>query len=224
MYKFKNLDILLTFGTHKKNLIGGHNTGKLTENELNDIYNFPLLTINYNKDTNDSNLVRSTYGEVKYNSIESLIKELIITDQDVFYDLGSGTGKIVMQFFMNTPVKYAFGVEYFPERSYNAEIALKRLYKSHPEILDNNRIISYQIQNIKDIHYLDNATIVFLCSTCYPVELLGYVYEKLKDSDKIRYIITHKEYPDFARKLPNKKTIQLPCTWSNNLTWFIYST
>jgi Histone methylation protein DOT1. len=42
-----------------------------------------------------------------FESAETLIKELNITDKDVFYDLGCGVGKLVMQVGLTTPVKKA---------------------------------------------------------------------------------------------------------------------
>lgn len=203
----------------KKNVIMNPD---FNEKSVEQIYSYALQQIN---DSNildkDKQLVKSTYGEIKFDSVEKIIKELRINKNDIFYDLGSGNGKVTIHMYMRG-VKKSYGIEFFPERSYNSEFALKKLYKMFPHVLDDDRLISFQIQNIKDMYYLSDATVIFMCSTCYPSELLDVVFEKVKSCKNIRAIITHKEYPAFLKILSKTKTIQLPCTWSDNLTWHIY--
>ncbi len=213
----------------KINLVGGliisGNKVRLTEEDINKIYTaINLRNIQENNFADVSkDLVKSTYGEMTYPAVEDLIKLTNLGKGDKFVDLGSGNGKVVMQVFANSDVSQAYGVEFFPERSQNSEYALKQLYKQKKELLDDDRIISYQLQNIKDVHYLDDATVIFACSTCYPPELMDVVYDKIKDSKKIRSFITHKPHDKFKTILPNHTTTCFPCTWSKNLTWNIYS-
>lgn len=198
---------------------------KLTESKLDDIYklvNLQNIVDDINLDDKEKNHVKSTYGEILFESLQKLINEINIGSSDVFYDLGSGNGKVVMQMFMNANVKKSYGIEYYPERSYNAEFALKQIYKMFPETLDEKRLISYQIGNIKDIHYLDDATVIFMCSTCYPSELLEIVCDKIKTSKNIRCLITHKSHDKIKDFLPNHTTTVLSCTWSKDLIWNVY--
>jgi precorrin-6B methylase 2 len=195
----------------------------LTEDELNEIYkNLTDTTVETGKFGEKKDFVESTYGEITYPSVQELIKRVRLGPQDIFIDLGSGNGKVVMQVFSNSGVKKAYGVEFFPERSLRSEKALKNLYKLKPNLLSEDRVISYQVQNIKDIHYLGEFTVVFMCSTCYPKELLDIVYDKLKDSKNIRAVVTHKEFDRFKDFLPKTETCNFPCTWSKTLTWNIY--
>lgn len=197
---------------------------KLTSVDLDIIYkSIDLLSIvDINNEDKEKNHVKSTYGEILFDSLEKLIKEVNFGPDDVFYDLGSGNGKVVMQIYMNTSVKKSYGIEYYPERSYNSEYALKQLYKLFPNTLDEPRLISYQIANIKDIHYLNDATVIFMCSTCYPSELLEIVCDKLKNSKNIRCIITHKPHDKIKDFLPIHFTIILSCTWATDLSWNVY--
>jgi Histone methylation protein DOT1. len=216
---FRNLD----FDENYMNQMGG-DIVRLTEDQFKIIYKDNTKTsVDDSKVSQKSNeYVKSTYGEILPTSVDKMIDIIKIGPDDVFYDLGSGMGKVTMQMFANTSAKKCCGIEYFPERAFSAKKALKKLYKLFPSLLDDDRIISYQVQNIKDVHYLDDATIVFMCSTCYPEELLDIVYEKLKNSDKLRYLITHKRYDKFKNLLPNLREVELPCTWSKNLIWFFY--
>lgn len=198
------------------------NQKKLTENDINEIYNTQLINIDKSLYQQNENMVNSTYGEMTYEGIEKLIEEAEIKPNEKFIDLGSGNGKASMQVFMNTPVSEAIGVEFHIERFYNANRALKNLYKKFPELLNTDRLLTYQLQNIKDVYFLEMFNIIYMCSTCYPSELLDVVYEKIKDSKNIRCIITHKKYDNFSKILPKYKVVNLPCTWSKNLSWNFY--
>ena len=74
-----------------------------------------------------NNLVRSTYGEMKPTSVSKMCKFINLNNNDTFVDLGSGNGKVAMQAFMESNVKLSIGVEYFPERHYNSQKALKKM-------------------------------------------------------------------------------------------------
>lgn len=200
-------------------------SSKLSNEQLTKIYSDINVSFIENNPENQKQLVEKTYGEILYDSVEELIKQLGINSSDVFYDLGSGTGKLVMQVYANTPVNKAYGIEFFQDRSYAAEKALKRMYVIAPHLLNTDRLISHQIQNIKDVHYMDNATIIFMCSTCFPSALMEIVYNKIKNNQNLRHIITTetKTHDDFKKILPNTKIITLPCTWSKEVRWIIYS-
>lgn len=202
---------------------GKHPQKRLTEDDINQIYKNINVGFIEDEPKNKKQMVEKVYGEILFDSVEKLIRLLNIDENDIFYDLGSGNGKLVMQVFSNSPVKKAYGIEFFPVRSHASEKALKNLYKMHPDLLDEDRIISYQIQNIKDIHYLDDATIIFMCSTCFPKELLDVVYDKIENNQNLRYLITHKTNDKFKNILPNVEEKTLPCTWSKNVSWHIYS-
>ncbi|AYV84775.1 MAG: hypothetical protein Hyperionvirus38_13 [Hyperionvirus sp.] len=195
---------------------------KLTADEIEGIYSsIKLLTIS-DGGVGEKKFVNSTYGEMTFEGVEKLIAEAEIKAGEKFIDLGSGNGRAAMQVFMNAEVAEAMGVEFHPERFMNAEAARKKLFKLRPELLDSPRLLTYQLQNIKDVYFLGDKHVVYMCSTCYPEELLGYVYEAIKDSKNIRCVITHKKYDRFKEFLPREKTAVLCCSWSKSLTWYLY--
>src|SRR5262245_5708685 len=59
--------------------------------------------------------ISETYGEILYPSIDKLLTELSLTEQDVFLDFGSGLGKVVIQVFLRSEVKESCGIEIIPE-------------------------------------------------------------------------------------------------------------
>lgn len=192
----------------------------LLDNEtFNRIYqNYDNSQVSHNL---NNDLVATTYGEIKPEGVQNIINELNITNKDIFYDLGSGLGKVIMQFYINTPIEQAIGVEFYKERHNQAEKALLKLYKEFPNELDNDRIITYQHQNIKDVD-LSDATIIFMCSTCYSNDLLDVIFNKIKDNKNIKYIISLKTYDKFKEICPKTKKINIPCTWNSNNSCTIY--
>ncbi|KAK9890270.1 hypothetical protein WA026_010379 [Henosepilachna vigintioctopunctata] len=51
------------------------------------------------------------YGETSYDLVCQMIDQIEITPEDVFIDLGSGVGQVVLQMAAATPCKICFGVE-----------------------------------------------------------------------------------------------------------------
>jgi H3 lysine-79-specific histone-lysine N-methyltransferase len=51
------------------------------------------------------------YGETSYDLISQMIDRVNVTEDDVFIDLGSGVGQVVLQMAACTPCKMAWGIE-----------------------------------------------------------------------------------------------------------------
>jgi len=166
----------------------------------------------------------STYGEILPESVTQLIKLLNITPTTVFYDLGSGVGKVAMQIHLQTPAKKVVGVELSQERHEKAQTAYNKLseyLKEHklPNTI-NKRSLVLKSGDAKE-QDLSDATIVYLCSTCFSNELLQKIMEKIKQAKNGTQIITLKQLPDDAafKKITE---LSLPMTWSNSSTVYIY--
>nr|XP_039259776.1 uncharacterized protein LOC120336220 isoform X1 [Styela clava] len=54
------------------------------------------------------------YGETSFELISQMIKELDMKEDDIFIDLGSGVGQVVLQVASSTPCKMCYGVEKAP--------------------------------------------------------------------------------------------------------------
>ena len=51
------------------------------------------------------------YGETSYDLVSQMIEEIDVTSDDVFIDLGSGVGQVVLQMAAATPCKICMGIE-----------------------------------------------------------------------------------------------------------------
>lgn len=71
-------------------------------------------------------IIRSfqVYGETSYELICQMIDQIEITSEDVFVDLGSGVGQVVLQMAAATPCRICLGVERAEVPSKYAEVSI----------------------------------------------------------------------------------------------------
>src|SRR3990167_10311227 len=119
-----------------------------------------------------------TNGEILYTSINKLLSLIPLTQDDVFFDLGSGVGKIVLQVFLKTPVKEAAGIELLPELHEKAVIAAQKIQRDLPEFYADNRKLTMIQGSFLDTAF-SNATVVFIGATCFPPSLLNALGKKI---------------------------------------------
>lgn len=79
----------------------------------------------YNKTEFNSKVGSEGYGEIGYDSVEEIIKTFqdYFNENTVFYDLGSGLGKLVIHIGLRCNVKKSCGIEYSVER-YNYSVSI----------------------------------------------------------------------------------------------------
>ncbi len=153
-----------------------------------------------------------TYGEINYESLQQLIKDLNFGPKDVFYDLGSGVGKTVLQVYANSPVKKAVGIELSDTRYEGSMKALERFKKKN--MIEKGRKIAFINGNILDEN-LKDATIIYTCSTCFSRELMEQIAKKLSKLKKGLRFLTLKKIPTpehFGFELV--KEYNLPMSWA----------
>jgi SAM-dependent methyltransferase len=158
----------------------------------------------------------ATYGEIKFESAQKLLDYLKPTKDDVFYDLGSGVGKLVLQAYLTTDIKKSVGIELSGTRY---ELAVKALKAAAENNLFDHREAKFLNENIITADFSD-ATIVFICSTCYSEELMEKIAEKLIKLKPGTKIASLKEFK--AGRLKKIETLKLPMTWSEGSSVYIY--
>lgn len=156
----------------------------------------------------------NTYGEITPKFIQQIIEEVGITSNDIFYDIGSGIGNVVLQVAVQTGCK-AIGIEIRPELTKIANNMKSKL----PEI--SSKVIKKKIKTNKisfetgdalteDYNYKD-ATIIFLNNWCFGGELEQTLFRKfekeLKEGTKI--ICLKDAFPRF--RPDSLRFIDSPC-------------
>lgn len=139
---------------------------------------------------------RLTYGEVTYRSVlRDIFPRLELTAKDVFYDVGCGTGKIVIQAALHTLCK-AKGIELAEQRVGIALEALNRLRLlegklSIPrKITSNIVIVQGDACSPPSTADLSDATVVFINNVCFDADLMSAILEKLSESPNLRRLVT----------------------------------
>lgn len=153
-----------------------------------------------------------TYGEIKPESLTKLLQDLGITKHDVLYDLGSGTGKVVVQSCLEFPFKKVVGIELCQNRHEKAVHALEQLKQRG--FIKKNHPIHFIQGDIVEKPCTD-ATVIFMCSTCFSDELMTKLAEKISQLKKGICVITLKRLPDPKKyKLTLMREYRLAMSWS----------
>ena len=153
----------------------------------------------------------ATYGEIQFASAQKLLDHFKLTKEDVFYDLGSGVGKFVLHTYLATDVKKSCGIELSGTRY---ELSVKAFNKAKKMNLFDSRELLFLNEDIIKAD-LSDATVVFMCATCYSDDLMKKIADKLVSiGSKVR-IASLREFKNEPR-LEKVETFKLPMTWSKD--------
>ncbi|MCX5922490.1 MAG: hypothetical protein NTX86_04130 [Candidatus Dependentiae bacterium] len=170
------------------------------------------------------------YGEIIFDSITALLADIKLTADDVFYDIGSGLGKFVLQVYLMTPAKKSIGVEYSKSRcetsqklksrgekiyneSFKFENGIRKVFGKPQLAKTKKKTFEYRNEDALEADFSD-ATVAFTCSTCFGPEFMQKLTDKLSDNDGLR-ILSLKELP-YNEDVHYVKTHMLPMTWVKN--------
>ncbi|MBM3468034.1 MAG: hypothetical protein FJX71_01215 [Alphaproteobacteria bacterium] len=150
------------------------------------------------------------YGEITYDSASHILNDLDLTKNDVFYDLGSGVGKLVLQVYLTTPVKKSVGIELSKTRWNIAETCRRQI--ASDEHTTAGRDLSFLNQNISATNISD-ATVCFISGITFPQPLIHSIMDRLSAIDHEVKVISVLPLP-FHKHFKLLKTYTLPMSWS----------
>ena len=139
-----------------------------------------------------------TYGEIKPESLQTIIDDNQFGPQDVFIDFGCGVGKVVVQVYLNTNIKKAIGVELCKERYDDAQAIVQKMKEQG--LIQMGRDIEFLQDNMLNVS-LQGVTKGFMCATCFGPELMHNIMKKMAQEASIGFtLFTLKELPaDYAQ-------------------------
>ena len=136
--------------------------------------------------------IYDNYDEMGYNTITKIINEIKkdINNEDIFYDLGSGLGKVTTQFYLDTICKKVVGIEYFKDL-FDVSIKVKKSIN-----IEKGRSIEYYQGNLINFD-IDEATIIYFgivnnkgAKIIEGDILKDIVIEKIKKSKNLKIIFS----------------------------------
>lgn len=171
------------------------------------------------------------YGEVVPDSFYEFMQDVQPKSSDVFYDLGSGTGKAIFLAHWFFEFKKCIGIELL-DPLYNASVEALKKYEEEIRPKLHNKLEHSQIQLIHgDILKMDysDADIVFVNSTCFQEDLMNALDEKLECLRPNAHIITLSKplkspaYYQYKHKLYDFSWGQATAFYHRKRLWKLYS-
>lgn len=124
-----------------------------------------------------------TYGECTPEAVEQMLALTGAGPGEVFYDLGSGTGKMVVYAAFLAPLRKSVGVELLPELHEAAQMVGERYRREiQPQLSDERREteLCYQLGDIFETDLSDADIVVSHCCTCFDDALMQRLSDKLE--------------------------------------------
>ena len=136
----------------------------------------------------------ATYGEITAKGFASLAARLRLDSTSHFADLGSGTGKVVLQSVQRNDVAYACGVELSPSRH---AVAVAVLEHCAPHLVARVRLVNGDVADStlwSEGGALSAVTDVYLSSLLFSPELLLRIAAALEGS-QVQQVATLRRFP-----------------------------
>ena len=144
-----------------------------------------------------------TYGECTPESVAHILAVTEAKEGEVFYDLGSGTGKMVVYAAYLVPLKKSAGIELLPELHLAAQHVGRRYsdeIQPHLSSKHQETELSFIQGDIFTHDYSDADIVVSHCCTCFDdsmMQQLSDVLENLKPGTRIVTITRGLNSPAF---------------------------
>ncbi len=128
-----------------------------------------------------------TYGEVTFEGFSKMLKATHPQRGEVFYDLGSGTGKGVFLAALLYDFSKAVGIEIIKSLNEASLEVVQNFRRSYPDIEKN---IEFIFGDFGEIDFSD-GDVIYMNSTCFDYEVTLPFLRKLEKLKKGTRIITN---------------------------------
>lgn len=171
---------------------------------------------------NDEKKVRQSkgspiYGEINFQSLNKLLNHLKLGNNDVFYDLGSGVGKVVIQTALTSPIKKSIGVELSLVRYEDAKKALKIATQFDQTLPSRCRFVNADMLTVD----LSDASVVYTCSTAFSEQFMKKITSYLASFKQPFRLVSLQDLPD-TKHFTLIERLKLNMSWARNTPVYIY--
>ena len=175
--------------------------------------------LNYN--SNNPDFV-NTYGEITHNGFKKGLKG-IYTKNKIFYDLGSGIGKLVMYSGLEKNFKKSIGVELNHIRHNMAKDVLKNIKK---QLKGGDKKKAYNIEFVNDSLFNKNyfnGDVYFISNLCFTDKMnkkLAHYFKKY-NTNKGTIVLCSNKLP-MRKNVRSVSKVDCPMTWDKNSSIYKY--
>ena len=163
--------------------------------------------------THDQTLV---YGESHLPSLHEIFNEVKPKPGEVFYDFGSGGGRVVLLAALGFPFSKSVGVELLDDLVSLSQTKLELLKKEFPDLPCKVEFIQADFTTINT----RDADIVYMASTCFGDKMMESLAMLLEEqlSSGARVITLTKNLPSKKFKITKKQVY--PMEWGSATIFF----
>ncbi len=158
------------------------------------------------------------YGEIMPAAATELGDYLQLGSDDVFYDLGSGTGKLINQLALVAPARRLVGVELSRSRVRTARSVLRKL---RAEQTLAAKTVVHRHQGILEAN-LDDASVIYTCSTEFSTRFLRAICNKVRKLPRAPLFVTLQEIDIDQRGFEPLDTLRLDMSWRSRSAVHVY--
>ena len=156
--------------------------------------------------TSKQNKIEYTYGELTEDGFNKLFYKYDFTNK-IFYDLGSGKGKLV-KYAASKNAKKAIGIEYMDDRYKIAVSSMSTLPKNI-----QNRMVYYNGDFFK--YPIRDADIIFISNLCLSDSTNSKLTKKIeKETKPGTIIVTSKKL--VSKKIKEVERMKVQTTWNSD--------
>lgn len=169
------------------------------------------------EDEEDIEYGASTYGEVTANGARTLFEAMALGEASdaVFFDLGSGVGRLIVQAWLELPeqaLAQAVGVELSPTRHAAANLAWGKLAASGAKLPRMGCPPEFRCESMLETD-LSVATHIYVSSLCMDDEVLNALWAYLKsNAPRLKCLASLKVFP--ASKAGWSDLEKIEMTWT----------
>ncbi len=189
--------------------------------KLSELYPSVVFDANKNKQ-NYNPAYNTTYGEMTYQGIDLINKKCNPNnDINVFVDIGSGRGKLVLWYAAEPNITKSIGIELVEERHEDA-VKLKEKI-GFKEFTDKVELIGKNFLDIdfKNLINPDSKVLIWLSNLCFNQDITDQVFNKIVENFSPGTIICCSK----QTSNPNIKFIEeirVPMSWTEGSNVYIY--
>lgn len=144
-----------------------------------------------------SHFIPQVYGETSYELVCQMIDQIEITPDDIFIDLGSGVGQVVLQVAAATPCKICLGIEKAEVPSRYAE-SMNKNFRSwmqwYGKKFGDYKLIKGDFLNEEHREKINSASIVFVNNFAFGPNVDHQLKERFADLRDGARIVSSKSF------------------------------